>query len=495
MERIGKYEVLGELGQGASGRLYKAFDRSIARQVAIKVLHSAADQNQLARFQSEAAAAGNLHHKNVVSIYDFDIQNGRPFLVMELLEGQNLSSLMSRGRPPLVQAVDIMQQAAQGLAHAHCHGVIHGDVSPSNIWLTPDGTVKIIDFGAALKAQGDETATKNGDSLGTLLYVAPERLSVYGASPDARSDIFSYGVVYYQLISGQHPFVRDEADARVVRCNISMNDPVPIRQLMPLCPQRLAEVIHRACAKDPELRYQSFDDLQLETEPVLIELQRQSAEKAVERAGARVRAGQPEGSRSTGHHARELYDEIQPQFDRQELGARVETELQSAEGAEDIERARVRHLHEQLAVGKRLLAQKQFPEAITLLEGLQEQFPEPQLIPPLLAYGREAMRTAQRAQTVEHVTALAQSHAAYAEFDAAQQAVEEALRIYPCDSVLSRLLEAIAKAKGAHERSGQPPGWEAASSSPETCAHCGALLPGDMKFCDNCGRSRGTAVR
>jgi serine/threonine protein kinase len=543
MELIGKYEVLAELGQGAYGRLYRALDRSISRQVAIKVLHSLADPRQQARFQREAAAAGNLHHKNIIAVYDFDVHEGLPFLVMELLEGRDLSPGVAAPRLLLFQAVDIMQQAAQGLQHAHQHGVIHGDVTPSNIWLMPDGTVKIIDFGIARRVQGgDETITRTDSSTGTLLYMAPECLPGSGARPDARSDIFSYGVVYYELITGQHPFVgHEEQDERVIVCNLSINDPPPIQSLAPQCPDGIARVIQRALAKDPERRYPSFRDLLLDVEPVRIDLRRQRAETLIKQVKALSDSHQLEAAQAAldqareldpAHtEARELHEEIQRQFHLKALAQQeVISWIQKAKAmldernptaalkyaqealrldpeqtgahelvariSEDLARAQQQRFRAEILMAKRILSESQFAEAVALLEKLRAEFAESPEIPPLLAYGREELRKQERARTIEQACAQARKHAAYRDFEAAQRLIVDTLRAYPDDPTLNRMLEAVIRAKAASEvyqpaaAAGRPV-QEAAGK----CTHCQATLLAGMKFCDGCGRPRTAAIR
>jgi serine/threonine-protein kinase len=279
---IGKYEILGEVGIGAQAHLYRARDPLISREVAIKVLHAGSSEC-LKRFRQEAAAAGGLRHPNVVVIYDFGIDQGLPFLVMELLEGQDLARLVkSAGRLPLWRIVDMMYQAAQGLQHAHSRGVIHRDIAPSNIWLLPDGTVKLIDFGIAGPERGTRTA--GGQENGTLSYLSPEELSDSADELSVRSDIFSFGTVFYELVAGTHPF--EDEDYRSIICNIQLKDPPRMRSLAPDCPESLARIIHRALQKDPNNRYQTMRELLLDLEPIRIELGPEISEQVRSKADA-----------------------------------------------------------------------------------------------------------------------------------------------------------------------------------------------------------------
>jgi eukaryotic-like serine/threonine-protein kinase len=171
MNRIGKYEVIAPLGHGGSGSVFRAYDPVMARPVAIKLLNDSIDSKELPKLRSEARAAGRLHHRNIVSIFDLAEEEGKPYLVMELLEGADLSHSIPPDTPMGIrQSVEIMHQVAQGLLHAHSHGVVHRDVSPQNIWLVPDGTVKLIDFGLAGGFQGGRTLTNTDSPLGTVLF-------------------------------------------------------------------------------------------------------------------------------------------------------------------------------------------------------------------------------------------------------------------------------------------------------------------------------------
>src|SRR5271165_5598429 len=194
IHRIGRYEVQSELGRGGFGQVFRAFDPTVGRMVAIKTLTAGGEPELLARFRNEASAAGKLRHKNIVTIFDFGEHNGSPYLVMELLDGQDLEHLIDRNAPlTLLQKLDIMVQVAGGLDHAHKNEVVHRDVKPANVMVLPDGTVKILDFGIALVTQTSAARiTPKGSLLGTFPYMAPEQF--YGAASDALCDIFAYGV-------------------------------------------------------------------------------------------------------------------------------------------------------------------------------------------------------------------------------------------------------------------------------------------------------------
>lgn len=360
---FGKYEVVSDLGRGGSGNLYRAYDPAVGRHVAVKVLSGPVDERRLDRFRREAAAAGKLQHRNIVSVFDFGVEDGQTYLVIELLEGQDLARRIETG-PALsaLEAAEIMQQVADGLEHAHKNGVVHRDVTPRNIWLQPDRTVKIIDFGIA--TQGNELPHTLGreDRAGTLLYLSPEHVSESGEEPDARSDIFSFGTVFYELIAGRNPF--DGPDEAAIVCNILVHAPEPIRTLAPHCPESLAAIIHRALAREPDLRYQNLRQLQIDLGVPLSELKREAADALLEDARQLESAGQWEAAQAALHDAlhltpehpaaRELLSRVNDRIHRAELDAKVGILLQAA-----AERA----------------AGRQFREAVKLLKRAQQLDP------------------------------------------------------------------------------------------------------------------------
>src|ERR1041385_3293163 len=228
--KIGRYEILDEIGRGAFGQVYRAFDPDVNRRVAVKVLNTIGAPDILARFRNEAAAAGNLNHRNIVTIYDFGEHNGVPYIVMELVDGQDLQKTMVSRRLSLLQKMEIMSQVADGLHFAHRHGVIHRDVKPANIMVLPDGLVKILDFGIARLNQANAARqTRTGYLVGTILYMSPEQFQE--AIVDSLCDIWAYGVVYYEILTGKYPF--EAKDNASLMYKVTRLDPVRIRVLAP----------------------------------------------------------------------------------------------------------------------------------------------------------------------------------------------------------------------------------------------------------------------
>ena len=193
-------------------------------------------------------AAGNLRHENIVTIYEFGDEKGAPFIAMEYLEGEDLQQVVAAAKPlGLLEKVSIMAQTAAGLDCAHRHGVVHRDVKPANIRVLPNGGVKLMDFGIArlVREDGARRLTRQGHVIGTLLYLLPEQ--VMGSDTDALSDAFAYGVTFYELLAGRHPFHAD--DPRSIFYKVTTEDPQPIHQLAPDYPEILDRVIRRAAKR------------------------------------------------------------------------------------------------------------------------------------------------------------------------------------------------------------------------------------------------------
>ena len=219
--RLGPYEILAPLGAGGMGEVYRAKDPRLGREVAIKVLPASfsQDADRLKRFEQEARAAGVLNHPNITAVHDLGSHDGSPYIVTELLEGETLRSRLSTGGLAVRKAIDYAVQIARGLAAAHEKGIVHRDLKPENLFVTKDGRVKILDFGLAkLKTEKDGegqtdlktiSGTEPGVVLGTMGYMSPEQ--VRGKAADRRSDLFSFGAILYEMLSGQRAFRGDTA--------------------------------------------------------------------------------------------------------------------------------------------------------------------------------------------------------------------------------------------------------------------------------------------
>ncbi len=261
MEKIGKYRVLGLIGSGAEGVVYKAVDPDFDREVAIKIMpvDFSVDPDRRARFFRMAKVSGKLKHVNIVTVYDLGEQDGRPYLVMEFLDGRDLRKIIHKGKPPtLEERVRIMLDICHGLAHAHDREVIHRDIKPSNIFVTTSEEVKILDFGLARILS---SFTKSSAVMGTLNYMPPEQ---YTSDADHRADIFASGAVFYELLTLKVAF--DGENPERVLYKITYIDPEPVESVNAALPAELSAIIRKAVAKDPDLRYQSIKQMALELE-------------------------------------------------------------------------------------------------------------------------------------------------------------------------------------------------------------------------------------
>lgn len=259
VEKIGRYQVTGELGRGAMGVVYKALDPTIGRTVALKTMrldvHGEKHEDMLRRFQNEARAAGALSHPNIVTIYDAAEVDGIFYIAMEYIEGTTLSQLLHDRRSVSAQeVVEIGSQVCSGLQYAHFRKVIHRDIKPANIMIAANGVVKIMDFGIA---KAGASVTNTGEVLGTPHYMSPEQ--VRGQDLDGRTDIFSTGVVLYEMITGEKPFSGQNVTAVIYK--IVNEQPVPPRQVDVSIHPGLSMIISKCLAKDPEERYQEASDL------------------------------------------------------------------------------------------------------------------------------------------------------------------------------------------------------------------------------------------
>ncbi len=262
MDRVGRYQLLDKLGEGGMGVVYKAYDPLIQRVVAVKLISSPRTDDPVLRerFFAEARAAGHLSHRNIVTVYDLGEDNGRPYFAMEFLEGEDLGRMIRRGAPPtLLGKIDLMAQAGRGLAYAHARGVIHRDVKPANIFVTTAGDVKVLDFGLARLARPPGSdLTRTRPFIGTVSYMAPEQIR--GEPADARTDLFAFGVVLYEMLSGGRPAFETDSLASTMH-RILTEEPAPLTGLDASLPEELTRIVERALAKSRDERYQQVDEM------------------------------------------------------------------------------------------------------------------------------------------------------------------------------------------------------------------------------------------
>ena len=255
--QLGRYDVVAEIGRGAMGVVYRAVDPMLERTVAVKTINMALDPGEMEqyekRFTIEARAAGGLNHPNIVIIYDIGRSGDLAYMAMEFLEGRELKELIAGNELTADRSLDIVALVADGLAYAHAHEVVHRDVKPANIMILNDGRVKITDFGIARMRTAD-VRTQTGVVLGSPRYLSPEQ--VLGKRCDARADIFSLGVILYEMVAGQAPF--NGIDVNSLMFQIVNFTPPPPSSINPALPAMLDLIIAKALAKNADERYASI---------------------------------------------------------------------------------------------------------------------------------------------------------------------------------------------------------------------------------------------
>jgi serine/threonine-protein kinase len=275
--RLGTYEVIDALGAGGMGEVYRARDSKLGRSVAIKIVREGlTDPDRVARFEREAKVLAALNHPHIASLYGMEVADGRHFLVMELVDGETLADRLRRGALPVEDTLQIALQIADALESAHEKSIVHRDLKPANVKITPDEKVKVLDFGLAKAVETERSASSMSDSptlsmmasqagiiLGTAAYMSPEQAKGFPA--DHRSDVFSFGVVLYEMLAGRQPFQGETAPD--VLASVLVRDP-ELSKLPPDLNPRLVEILRRCLEKSPKRRWQAMGDLRSEIEAV-----------------------------------------------------------------------------------------------------------------------------------------------------------------------------------------------------------------------------------
>ena len=331
MKKLGKYEVLGELGHGAMGVVYRARDPIINRLVALKTITTgvAEDPNLLHRFYREAQSAGGLQHPNIVTIYDMGEAGELPYIAMELVEGENLEQVIVRRAPlPISLKLVYAMQACRAFDYAHKRGIIHRDIKPGNVMINRDGVVKVVDFGIARVMEASRTQT--GMLIGTFAYMSPEQY--HGEHADERSDIWSFGVLMYELLAYERPFTG--ATPASLMHSICNQEPLALNQVLPDCPPELEIVVSRVLRKVPGDRYQSMEDLLLELDPICKKLQAQAVIELVVQSRQHADQGDFTEARdlvrqalqidSGNQHARTLLEKVNAELKRLQVRPKVQ---------------------------------------------------------------------------------------------------------------------------------------------------------------------------
>ena len=412
----GRYQLIDVIGKGGMGIVYRGFDVSMSRQVAIKMLHGfdAEDKETvLARFHREVTSLAALQHKNIVTIYTFEQHEGKPYMVMEYLEGKSLQQIIYSREPiELTEKLNLMIQVCDGLQYAHENGLIHRDIKPANILVLKNGTAKLIDFGIARAGRG-ETLTQPGQVVGSLSYMSPEHLS--NNAVDARTDVYSAGVVLFQLMTGDLPYQSPDMNTMI---SLILSAPIPsLSAYIRDYPKELDHIVERALAKRADDRYQSAEELSFDISKVLETLKRGLASELIRRATLCI-------ERQDWEAARQQLQEVR-KIDRRndvanELLQTVTREIQRLQKAAQVAQFR--------SQAQFALSQEQFEEALEYLEQalrLDEGDTES------LALREVVKQRAKRAQDLDD--ALRRSQAAFYSGDLAeaQSAIEQALALEP----------------------------------------------------------------
>jgi eukaryotic-like serine/threonine-protein kinase len=492
LEKLGKYLIQRELGRGAGGVVYRARDPIINRLVALKTITTGLAEypDLLQRFYQEAQSAGGLQHPNIVTIYDLGDADGIPFIAMELLEGESLDQLISRRAAlPVPLKLTYALQACRALDYAHKRGIIHRDIKPDNVMLTKDGTVKVVDFGIARVLETSKTQT--GMLLGTFAYMSPEQY--HGEHADARSDIWSFGVLLYELLAYQRPF-RGSTPASLMH-SICQQEPAPLQDTIPDCPAALEKVIQRVLRKSPDERYQSMEEVLLDLDPICKGLQAESVAALVVQARNLSEQGDYSQSRdllrqalqidSTNTQARNLLEKantelrrilIRPKLQQQiEKGhellaegktqeARVEAEVvlqldPTFEPAQELlkrvhqEMDRARQIAEWIDAAEQRLAQGILEEAEELLAKVLETEPANQQAKALQQ--QVTNEKAERQRRVHLFEKMQQARGLWTQQNYAEciQLLVELRKEFPDDDEIPRLLETAQEDQANQKRS------------------------------------------
>ena len=352
--KLGRYEIQGELGSGAMGIVYRAQDPRLGRPVALKTTNAevAGNPDLLKRFYREAQAAAKLTHPNIVTIYEIDEANGVPFIAMEFLEGASIQKIIAdRSDIPILKKVQIVIDTCKGLDYAHQHGIVHRDVKPGNIVLLSNGQVKIVDFGIA--RVGVSSMTRTGVVLGTVMYMSPEQ--VQGQMVDARSDIFSLGVVLYELLTYQTPFPGDDVPSILYK--ILNEPPEAITKYISQCPAPLEQIVQRALAKDREERYQSAEDMAFDLQRIADNLKRETVDVFLQQGQRCLQ----QGDLTVAKESLQKVLEIDSSHElAKSLLAQARERIQS--------RQRMQKVEHNLGQAKEALQAEQYEDAVSLLE-------------------------------------------------------------------------------------------------------------------------------
>ena len=430
LKRIGKYDIIEVLGRGGMGVVYRAVDKQIGREVAVKTLTQgvAGDKEMLARFYEEGRKTGRLNHPHIVTVYDLGEDQGVPYIVMERVEGDPLDKIIARDTPfSMMDRLRIIEETCAALGYAHSNNVIHRDVKPANIFVQPDGKAKLLDFGIARleRRSQDISLTRTGHIIGTVPYMAPERLR--DKMIDGRSDIFSMGVVLHQFITGQLPFSGEDY---VLMQKILNEAHPPLSDYCRNCPAGLQEIVDLSLAKSVDDRYQTAEEMAADLRSVIDELGKEQvvellpeARRLVDAADytrARVVLQQVLKVQSKHTGARELLSEIQKRI---------------------VERQRTERLRNARMQAEDLLSRREFEQSLQILkEGLEVD----PVNAELLALRDTVLKEKRKHEQIDVLLRQADNARRKGDYQSAMASAQEALNVDKGNSKIVALCSILA---------------------------------------------------
>jgi serine/threonine protein kinase len=429
--QVGRYKILGVIGEGGMGIVYRAVDPNMARDVAIKMPHG--DKELLEQFQREVRATASFQHKNIVTIHTVDEFEGFPYMVMEYLDGQSMAEAISSGRAlTLHDKLSLAIQVCDGLQYAHELGFIHRDIKPANVYILKDRfkdrdlVAKILDFGIA-RATVDSSITRTGQVRGSVSYMSPEQIS--GKKVDSRTDIYSTGVLLFQFIAGEVPYKSSDPNATFLKI---LNDPVPsLTAYVKDCPAALEEIVRRAMAKDLDERYQTAEEFGYELSRLLETIKRGMTQEFLEQAKAAALRRDLDLARQ---HLLEILKLDRHHAQANELLQAVRQELQKEQKF-----IQVQQLRSQAQIA---FSGLQYEEALECLDQACQIAPDDR---DLSSFRESIKDAAKRAKSLEEALRRGQAALYVGDLQEAEAAVDEALQCATDHTEACALKELIKK--------------------------------------------------
>jgi len=435
LKRLGKYEIIAELGRGAMGEVFKARDPLIGRLVALKTISDAlvGKPDLLARFYQEARSAGTLQHPNVVTVYELGKEGDTPYIAMEYLEGESLEKVIDcRPVLPLSQKLGYIVPVCRALEYAHKRGVIHRDIKPGNVMVTTEGSVKVVDFGIARLL--DASSTQTGMLIGTLGYMAPQQIQ--GEHADERSDIWAVGVMFYELMCYERPFTGQNHAALMM--NIMTEEPRRLSEAVPDCPANVAALVHRMLRKDISERFQSMEEVLLELDPIWRHIQMEQVTEFIAESKEKIETQDFPTARellrkalqidTSNAEARTLLEKVNAELRRIKLLPQVKERLEKAQS---------------LLLAGHLQEAKVEAEAALRLDSSFE---------PARDALRQVLEAVERNRLFQERLRDSQQHLAKGALAEAEQQLEQALELNPASPQAQQLKKEILRERERQEK-------------------------------------------